>query len=181
MNQDRYTPVAILLHWFHAILILGLLGVGWWMTDLPKGPDKTFVYGLHKSFGLCALALILVRTLWRLTHTPPPLPTQGWEARLATYAHDLLYLLLWLVPLSGFLSASFTPYPMRLFGIPLPKPFAPDELYNRLFNQWHQWLTLTLAALLVLHLAGVIYHRVRKDGVPFRMSFRYRGSEPSQG
>ena len=65
MSSRRYGKPAVLLHWLHAVLVLGLLAVGWIMVDMPNGPDRSTLIGLHKSFGLCALALILARAWWR--------------------------------------------------------------------------------------------------------------------
>ena len=76
----------------------------------------------------------------------------------------LLYLLLLLTPLSGYLSSSFTPYPMRVFGLSIPKAGYPDETLNALFGTAHSVLTWTLMAVLVAHVAAVILHQ--RQGVP---------------
>ena len=157
MNSTRYTLTAVLIHWLQAALVLGLLGLGFYMTGLPKGPDKTAWYGLHKSFGLIALALICIRCLWRWRHRAPPL-AEDWRGRLAGGVHRLLYLLLFVVPLAGYLSASHTPYPMKFFGTPILKLGRPDEALNALFNSLHQASTLLLAGLVGLHVLGALYH-----------------------
>jgi cytochrome b561 len=83
--------------------VLGLLGVGLWMTGLPIGFTKLHAYNWHKSIGLVVLALTIGRILWRWRHPPPPLPATvaRWEAKLAPFAHWSLLLLLLAMPLSG--------------------------------------------------------------------------------
>ena len=84
MTIQRYSWQAMALHWAQAILILWLLWLGWTMTDLPKGAERSAAYGLHKSLGLLALLVLAVRLFWRRRNPPPQSLAQGWEARLAT-------------------------------------------------------------------------------------------------
>ncbi len=80
--SERYTGTAILLHWVIALLVFALIGLGWYMVDIPKGtPERSYFYNLHKSIGLTTLFFILVRVAWRLTHVPPRLPRslKRWE------------------------------------------------------------------------------------------------------
>lgn len=167
MSAARYGGGAIALHWLQAVLVLGLLILGWTMVDLPKGPDKTWAFALHKSLGQCALLLIWVRIFWRRRH--PPVPLNGWEARLALLTHRLMYVLLVVVPMAGYLSASFTKYPMKFFGVPMPKVGWPDEGVNGVFNSVHKFSVVVLAVLIGMHLVGVVYHLVRRDGRLGRM------------
>ena len=76
MRTDRYTGVAIALHWLLAALILGQIAFGWYLQKVPrKTPERTVYVNLHKSTGLTLGLLILVRVGWRLTHKAPPLPS----------------------------------------------------------------------------------------------------------
>lgn len=168
MNAPRYGKPAIALHWLQAALVLSLLVIGWTMADMPKGPDKTWTIALHKSLGICAFMLLLLRAAWRWHHPPPPMD-EGWQGKLAAITHRLLYLLLLLAPLFGYLSASFTKYPMKLFGTPIPKAGWPDESINAVFNLLHKGSVWTLAILIGLHLAGAMYHLLRRDGMVARM------------
>ncbi|MDP1999462.1 MAG: cytochrome b/b6 domain-containing protein, partial [Rhodoferax sp.] len=70
----RYSPVAILLHWVLGLAILGMFGVGVYMTDLPFSPWRLKLYNWHKWAGVTILALSVLRLVWRLTHRPPALP-----------------------------------------------------------------------------------------------------------
>lgn len=171
MSRERYSLPAMTLHWLHAGLIVALLVIGWTMVDLPKGPERSAAFALHKSLGLCAFALIFIRLAWR-RHRAPPAPSAQllpWERRLATATHRVLYLLLVLVPLAGYLSASFTKYPMKFFGRGLPSVGWPDETLNGIFNTLHKGAAWALMLLLLLHVAGALRHALRRDGVASRM------------
>jgi len=171
MSSERYDRPAIALHWLHAVLIIALLVIGWVMTDLPKGPARTAPYALHKSLGLCALALIFVRIAWRRFHAPPAASTRlvPWERWLSAAVHRALYLLLVLAPLAGYLSASFTKYPMKFFGLVLPSVGWPDEALNGFFNTMHKGAAWAVMFLVALHVVGALHHALRRDGVMSRM------------
>ncbi len=169
MSAARYTLPAILLHWAQAILIVWLLWLGWTMTDLPKGAERSAAYGLHKSLGLLALLLVAIRLGWRRFHPPPPSPLQGPLAKVASATHLALYAFLLLAPLAGYLASAFTPYPVKFFGHELPRLFAADEGLNAAFKQLHVLLVWSGAALILLHLAGTLKHLLLRDGTLQRM------------
>lgn len=171
MSGERYALPAIALHWLQAGLVVALLVIGWTMADLPKGPERSAAFALHKSLGLCALVLIVIRLAWRRYQAPPAAAEQLtlWERRLSLAVHRALYLLLVLAPVAGYLSASFTKYPMKFFGLVLPSFGWPDETLNALFNATHKGAVWGLMFLLVLHVAGALRHALRRDGVMSRM------------
>lgn len=165
----RYSLPAIVLHWAMAILIGWLLWLGWTMTDLPKGAERSAAYGLHKSLGLLALLLVVVRLAWRGRHPAPPSAAGGWQAWLGRVTHLGLYGFLLLAPLAGYLASSFTPFAIKFFGIELPRTGGPDEGLNALFKQIHQVAVWGGAGLIGLHLAGALKHALQRDGTLTRM------------
>ncbi|MCH2220344.1 MAG: cytochrome b [Dechloromonas sp.] len=169
MNAQRYTLPAILLHWGQAVIIVWLLWLGWTMVDLPKGAERSAAYGLHKSLGLLAMGLVVVRLLWRAGHPAPASLVVGNEARLATAVHHLLYVFLVCAPIMGYLASSFTQYPLKFFGIEVPKLGWPDEGLNGTFKLLHVLFVWSGAALIALHIAGAIKHALLRDGVVARM------------
>ncbi len=169
MTTLRYRWPAMLLHWLSAGLILYLLWLGWQMVDLPKGAERSAAYNLHKSFGLLSLLLLALRLAWRRRSPPPPALESGASARLAAAAHLGLYLFLLAAPLAGFLASAFTQYPLKFFGWPLPRLFAPDEQLNALFKSLHFALVWSGAVLVALHLAGVVRHLAHGQPILQRM------------
>lgn len=169
MNAQRYTWPAILLHWAQAVIVIWLLWLGGAMVDLPKGAERSAAYGLHKSLGLLTLLLVAGRLFWRTRHPAPAALATGMETRLATAVHHLLYVFLVFAPLAGFLASSFTPYPLKFFGVGMPKFGWPDESLNATFKLLHVGFVWGGAALIGLHVAGAIKHLVLRDGTMSRM------------
>lgn len=170
MKLPAYSRPAAALHWVHAGLLCALVVAGLTMVDLPKGAERSAAYALHKSLGLLALVFVAVRLGWRLRCPPPHHPgLDGLESALARTMHHLLYGLLLLVPLAGFLSICFTPYPLAFFGLPLPKPGWPDADLNSFFGLLHKVLVAMLGGAVGLHLAAALWHGWRRDGTLGRM------------
>lgn len=172
VSSERYNRPAIFLHWLHAALVIALLIIGWMMTDLPKGPVRTAPYALHKSLGLCALALVLIRIVWRRFYAPPATAAQlrPWERKLSAVVHRGLYFLLVFAPLAGLLSASFTNHSLKFFGLLFPSVGWPENAtLNAIFNSLHKGAVWTLMFLLALHVLAAFYHAFRHDGVIKRM------------
>jgi cytochrome b561/polyisoprenoid-binding protein YceI len=109
---NRYSAVAIALHWAVAVCILSMIPMGLWMTAAIEQPDSQAlayrVFQIHKSIGFLILALTVVRIVWRLTHRPPALPggMKRWEAFAANATHVAFYALMLALPLTGWLYVS---------------------------------------------------------------------------
>jgi cytochrome b561 len=169
----HYTRTAIALHWLIALCVAGLLAAGFYMTGLKISPVKLQIYMLHKSLGLSVLALMLVRIVWRLTHTPPALPTfvPRWQRTVSAITHALLYVLLLAMPISGWLMNSASGFPTKLFSVlPLPQLIARDA---DTFVRWqtvHAYLAYCLLALVALHIIAALKHAlIDRDGILRRM------------
>lgn len=173
MPSDRYGVPAVLLHWGMAVLVAGAWFVGDWMTDLSFSPLKLKVYSWHKWTGVLVFALLIVRIGVQISvriapRSAIPMPPSG---RLAQGAHLLLYLLLALVPLSGWLFSSAAGFTTVWFGLwPIPDLVPKDAQLKELFQAVHNALTSVLAALVVLHLlAALKHHFIDRDRVLVRM------------
>jgi cytochrome b561 len=168
----RYTRTAMVLHWAIAILILANIALGLTADDFPDALVRP-VIDLHKSIGLTVLGLVVLRILWRLTHKPPALPASYHRAeRLAAQAaHGLLYGLILLMPISGWLHDSAfkdaAAHPLRLFWV-IPwfrisaiADIAPDakEQLHSLFYLLHAWSAYLLEALVGAHVLGALKHQ----------------------
>lgn len=163
----RYSGVAIALHWLMALAIIGLLGVGLWMTGLKNSPTKIEVYTWHKWAGLTVMALAVARLLWRV-HRPPPFLAESipaWQVTTAAYTHRLMYALMLAMPLTGWLQNSAAGFPLTWFGLfKVPALVPRDKAAFALWQQTHEWLAWALMALIALHvLAALKHHLVDKD------------------
>jgi cytochrome b561 len=173
-TADRWGPISQAFHWIIVILILGLAIVGLTMGELPKTPKYFWVYTAHKSTGLLVLALVIARLGWRLyAGKPEPVPgTPTWQERIATVTHWLLYGLILLMPVSGWLYDSASGLrPFRWYGLfEVPKLSPPDEALRNLSHEVHEWGFWVLAALVCAHAGAAFYHHFfQRDATLVRM------------
>lgn len=170
-SKTHFGLIAILFHWVMALLIIGMLGVGLYMTDLPIGIQKLKLYGMHKAFGILVLILVILRIIWRLSNNTPILAMPKLEVIAARLAHLALYALMLAMPLSGWLMTSAAGLPPSFFGLfTLPSLVAPNDDLRELFAFAHEWLAYGLIALIVVHtLAALKHHFYNKDNILKRM------------
>jgi cytochrome b561 len=168
-----YTPIAIGLHWIAAALIVANLALGLYMVDLSLSPTKLKLYSWHKWAGVTVFVLSAARLLWRLTHAVPALPAAmpAWQRAAANASHHLLYMLFFLVPLTGWLFSSAAGFQTVYFGVvPIPDLLTKDPALAESLKLVHRFATYGLAALVVLHAAAALkHHFVDGDDVLRRM------------
>ena len=172
-TNNRYGIVAICLHWLMAILIIGLVCVGLYMTDIPIGALKLKLYGWHKEFGLLVLMLVMVRIVWRLRNISPLLPASipAWQRFSAHAVHWAFYGFMFAMPLSGWVMTSAAGLKPSFFGLfVFPGLVTPDEELFSLFQIIHRWLAYGLIVTFFAHVGAALKHLViNKDGVFQRM------------
>ena len=171
-RTSRYTWQAMLLHWLLAVIVIGMLCLGFLLDDMPRGPTKNFYVDLHRSFGVLALVLVLLRLGWRARHTPPPLPptVPRWQRLAAAATHGLLYLCILLQPLSGYLASSFGKNGVLFFGMALPHWGWDDKPLRSFFGEVHGLVAIALAVLVAIHVLAALKHLlVDRDQVFQRM------------
>jgi cytochrome b561 len=196
-TPSRYTKTAIVLHWLIAIFIALMFVLGWFMAELPKEAPKqmaydlfdlgvytwqaaeeisprTFYFNLHKSLGLTVLALIVLRILWRITHTPPAALSsyKTIEKKVATATHHSLYLLMLAVPVTGLTMAINSKYGVKWFGIDVIAGLDNKPLRD-FFECTHEFVGIVLLVLIGIHLLGALKHKfIDKDDTMSRMSLK---------
>jgi len=172
MNIPRYTRTAAALHWLLALLIFVNVALALCVDLLPEAWVRP-VIDAHKSIGITALGLVLLRVLWRASHRPPPLPQAyaAWERQASQAAHALLYGVMLALPLSGWLHDSAwkdaATHPMRWFGLfewprigfIMSLPPAVKEGLHDAFGTAHAAAGYALYGLFALHLAGALKHQ----------------------
>jgi cytochrome b561 len=196
-TPSRYTKTAIVLHWLIAIFIALMFVLGWYMAELPKEAPKqmaydlfdlgvytwqlaeeasprTFYFNLHKSLGLTVLSLIVLRILWRITHTPPAALSsyKAIEKKVATATHHSLYLLMLAVPLTGLTMAINSKYGVKWFGIDLIAGLDNKPVRD-FFECTHEFVGIVLLVLIGIHLLGALKHKfIDKDETMSRMRLK---------
>lgn len=160
-TRVRWGAVSQCLHWLIALLIVAIAVIGLTMGDLPNSPRKVSVYALHKSLGLTVLALAALRLAWRLhAGAPTHLPgTPGWQRWAASATHVLLYALMFLMPLTGWLLNSAAGYPLQWFGLfNLPALAAENPYLREQAEALHETGFWLLLVLVLGHAGAALYH-----------------------
>lgn len=172
-SRDRYGDIARILHWLIALLILGLLSVGFAMTAMDSTPLQFKIYGLHKAIGMTVLGLVVLRILWKTaSESPAKLETHApWEVFLAKAVHILLYIGMIGMPLSGWVMSSAGEYTIPFFGLfNIPFITPKNEQLFELSKDIHEITAFCLIAAIGLHFLGAAkHHIVDRDATLRRM------------
>lgn len=172
-SNERYSSPAIVLHWLIALVLIGLVGLGFFMTDMKMSPTKLQVYSWHKWIGVSVFFLVLVRLAWRIVRRPPPLPagTSPLMKLLAHGGHMMLYVLMLAVPLSGWLMSSAKGFQTVWFGVlPLPDLISRDLALGSQLSQAHFVLNVAMIVLVIGHVLAAVAHQfIKRDGTLYRM------------
>lgn len=161
--DERYDAAAIFFHWASVALVLAAILFGWAVRLTPT------LLTIHRSLGISALAMTVLRLVWRATHPAPPLPgsLRRWQQWLAAGTHWLLYGLLFAMPVTGYVATTAGNHPASFFYLfALPHLIAPDPVLAGLAYRTHVTLQWALYALVGLHAAAALgHHFVIKDNV----------------
>jgi cytochrome b561 len=172
-SPTRYSAVAQGFHWIIAGLIVVQFTLALKADGLPLGLHKLAVLDTHKSFGMTVLMLAVLRLLWRLFNRPPELPAgmSKIEKTLSRGTHILFYVLLFAMPLTGWIMSSAKNYSVSWFHqFTWPNLVAPNEKTFESLKTIHHLLGWLLLALAILHiLAALKHHFWNKDDVLVRM------------
>ena len=172
-QASGYTRTAIALHWLIAVALAGSFALGLYMHELPLSPQKLKLYSWHKWAGVTIFLFVTLRLAWRLGHRPPALPIAmpAWQRQAAAATHVLLYVLMFAVPLSGWLMSSAKGFQTVWFGVlPLPDLLEKNTELGDLLQQIHMLLNFSMAGLVAAHLGAAIkHHFVDRDDVLARM------------
>lgn len=173
-NAQSYGLIAVVVHWLVALAVLGLFGLGLWMTSLSYY-DPWYRHGpaLHKSVGVLLFAVMIFRLIWRWISPPPPAIAghSALERGAAKLAHLLLYLLIFAVMISGYLISTADGRSIEVFGLfSIPASITSIPNQEDFAGAVHLYLAIGLIVLVVLHALGAIkHHIIDRDRTLMRM------------
>jgi cytochrome b561 len=177
---SRHQPVLVALHWLVALMIVGLLCLGFFvLANMPNtDPKKLDILVWHMAGGMFVLVLMILRAIIRAWSARPAPATTGSPRldRLASIAHAGLYAIVFLMIASGWLTGWLISGSFQPNGPPLPQNFALLPTF-----QVHATLAALLVILIAGHIAAALYHQlVLKDGLLLRMWFGERVIVPAE-
>jgi cytochrome b561 len=152
-----------------AIIIIGLVSLGLYMTRIPVSIEKLRYYGWHKEFGILILMLVMLRIVWRIGNITPLLPagTPLWEKLAAHAVHWAFYGFMFALPITGWIFSSAAGFPPSFFGLfTLPNLVAQNHDLQHLFAEIHKWLGYALIATFLAHVGAALkHHFINKDKI----------------
>lgn len=176
-TESSFGWVTRALHWLMTVGIIVMLAFGTYLGNAEPSLALIPLYGLHKSIGLVLLTAVILRIIWH-RYSPPPAPhpnhSAPWTTPVARAVRWLLYALMLLMPLSGWVASAATGLDVVVFNtVTLPQIAPTSELIENVGFAIHAIAGKALMATLVLHIAGAIMHQfVWQDGTLARMSHR---------
>jgi|SRR6185437_240232 cytochrome b561 len=173
-KSSGYSGLAKLLHWTIVVLLFMQFSIALTMPEIHRDTVPERMINLHFSFGLLILLVAIVRLVWRAVQGEPT-PLDGvppWQTTSARVMHWLLYALLFVIPILGWMNASYRGFTVSLFGLfNMPKLIATREPGFGWTGDVHMLLSYyALLTLIGLHVAASLYHYFwRRDRVLQRM------------
>ena len=180
---SAYTRTAVTLHWGMAALMTAGFALGLYVSDLPGfSPRYLRLVAYHKWIGITVLGLAALRAAWRLLHAAPALPAMPpWQAFAARLTHGLLYALIFVVPLAGWLFSSAKGFPVVYLGLwQLPDLVHKDKLLAGLLGQLHASFAWAAFYVVLLHAAAALKHHFIDHDDTLRRMLRWR-RQPAPG
>lgn len=172
-QPSTYTTTAIAFHWIIFALIACGWSLGFYMSDLHFSPEKLRYVSWHKWLGLTVFMIAAGRLAWRLGHPVPPLPSAmpAWQRRVAVSVHALLYALILVIPITGWLFSSAAGVPTVYLGLlQLPDLIDKNKELATTLRQIHATLNWSLLVLICGHAGFALkHHFMDRDDVLGRM------------
>lgn len=167
-TENHWGLVSIIVHWLSAIVVFGLFALGLWMVDLTYY-DDWYQRGpfIHKSVGMSLLLLMLFRLFWKRKYSGPAQLDSytAFEKKTSSIVHRLMYALMSLIMLSGYLISTADGRGVEVFALfEVPAIVHGIEAQEDVAGVVHLILAITLMVVVVLHMAGALkHHFIDKD------------------
>lgn len=171
-TQYSYGSVSKIFHWIIAVLIMSMLAAGFTMFNLKASPLKWQLYSIHKATGVVILMLVALRLIWRLSNirVESSSDLSIVVRHLANISHNLLYVMIFLMPVSGILMSLTGGRNIDIFGLYTIKSLTDNIELSSYLVLIHQYSAIILSCLIVIHICAALYHHyIRRDNVLIQM------------
>ena len=161
-EKDRYGRVSRLLHWTIAILFISLIPMGIFSSMIPEETSyRNAYYVVHKTIGVTVFLLVIVRLIWNKISNRPALDNAltSTEKKLAHRAHNILYFMLLVIPITGFMMTSYHGYGTFFFFWELPPLWEQSNVYQ-IWGGFHKYLLPYIVYIILgAHVLGALKHQ----------------------
>ncbi|MES2916725.1 MAG: cytochrome b [Pseudomonadota bacterium] len=169
-SADSFGLVSRLIHWLMALLLLSQIALSLRLSSMEPGLANLWLYGLHKTMGLTALALVLLRILWHVISPPPGPMATGWLRIFIKGWHWTLYALMIATPIAGWAGSSAsgvdTVYAETFV---VPPIVEANETSEFVWFVLHEIFAKTLLGMVIVHMLAALKHEMAGDGTLTRM------------
>lgn len=166
-TKEGYGLLAKSLHWGMAFMLISMVAVGLYMSDLPRGDAKSDIIRLHASFGLLVGTLMVLRFVWKMVDTSPePASEVAWQVWLAKLVHFALYAVVVFQVFTGSMSLMTVGWNLPFFELfSIPTPFARDMDLHHFWEELHVINWYVFGGLMLVHLMAPVYHVLFSDKI----------------
>src|SRR3990167_10192373 len=171
-TYHAYGHLTKILHWMMAIAFIVMFGIAYIMTNIDKSGFRDALYDFHKATGILLFILAICRLVWRSVNVNPTLPDTicTWQRQAAKYNIILLYLVMFFMPVTGFLTSTLGGHPISFYSVIVLAPLAEDPAVSLFFSNAHEIISYLFIAAFSMHVLGSLYHHYfLKDGLLRRM------------
>lgn len=169
-GPDSFGLVTRAIHWLMALLIISLFALGLRLAWMEPSLANLWLYGLHKTMGLTALALVFLRIFWHLVSPPPGPKATGWMRLFIKAWHWTLYALMIATPIAGWAGSSASGIDTVIFGsIVMPPLVAANETSEFVWFILHEIFAKTLMGMVIVHMLAALKREMEGDGTLTRM------------
>ncbi len=171
---QAYGAMTKIVHWLVAVVVLGLFALGLWMVDLTYYDEwYRSAPHYHKSIGILLAVVMIFRTVWRLCNVRPEVPIEHtlFEKKAAHSAHIILYVMIFLMVLTGYLISTADNRGIEVFNwFEVASLGSFFENQEDIAGDIHRWLAYGLIGLVSVHsIAALKHHFIDKDNTLKRM------------
>lgn len=178
-RTDHYPGTSKLIHWLVAVCVLTTAPVAIAMVRVSPGPTQDNLYNFHKSLGVLILILMILRLINRLA-VGAPIADPGikpWQKTVSSVVHTSIYVLLFAMPIVGYIANSTFGASTPFFGVfNLPPIVGKNEVLAAQLFTIHRWVGWLLIILVLMHVGAALSHYfIQRDNVLQRMLPRVMG------
>jgi len=172
--MKKYHPTSVVLHWLMFLLFAIALAAIELRGEVPKGmPLRATLKIVHMTAGQLILLFVVFRLAarWRFG-TPAKLDGPSWQTQSARIVHILLYVVMFMLPITGILFTQADGKDVMFFGVALPRFIGLNAEFSDTLQDIHELMGNAVYFLVGLHVVGALWHHfMRRDGIFQRMKF----------